>query len=464
MTGKGISEVLTSVGKVDDLVGSDPVLAGFSLSDLLTYVIGFAVSAMIQALIIWAYSTVFAEGFRRRPNELFIGVVGSVVSGVFAAASLMTISNHAELDRIKRSDATRPVIELLEKSAVQAESWATAYATLAGDSGALARREAETGGTCENDPDIGKECGPRCRWRKRQMALFDSLQAESKAYASKASGFALQVQSVPAEEVRDVFAAAKAAERAVQAQMIAPLAAALIEMREGFVDPDTGKTYICRTASFEARAEALHTRIQARQSLPLMVPQWSGAKFDDAAIGVVMSAWDIVRGRPPRVGGSDAYLVVQFLLELLLALLLWAGRREDRRFARIQSDYVIYHDNAQLLAEPVAQRIRRVIGVIDRFQVNGGRGRYFLPYPVDGAASTLATEIRDAIAFFGLRPSNEMVDISTVDPVWWLPREAELGGASHFELYPLPGDLLDWRRAAMRDVEYSDAINAGSVS
>lgn len=457
MTGKGISEVLSSVGIVDGLAGTGPEIAGFTLPVILTYVAGFAVSAVIQTLIIWAYSTAWSEGVRRRPIELFIGVIGSVASGVFAAASLSTIVNHAELDRIKRNDATRPVIEVLDKSARQAGSWAADYAMLAAEAGVLARREAENGGTCENDPETGNACGPRCRWRKRQMALFAGLEVQSQGYATETSDFALQVQTVPQTEVQGVFGAAKAAEHAVEARLMAPLASALIEMREGFTDPDTGRKFMCHTAAFEARAEALHDRIQGRQSLPLRAPEWTAAEFDDAAMGVVLSAWDILWGEEPRVRGSGPYLVPALLMELLLILLLWAGRREDRRFARISSEYVIYLNSAQHLAEPVARRIRRVIAVIDRFKINAGRGRYFLAQPIDGSASQAASDIRDAIAFFGLRPSNEMVDISTVDPVWWLPREAELGGASHFEIYPLPGNLHDWRRAAMRDADHSEA-------
>ena len=112
-------------------------------------------------------------------------------------------------------------------------------------------------------------------------------------------------------------------------------------------------------------------------------------------------------------------------------------------------------ENARTLTPAALHRVDRVARAVERYRVNAGRGRYFLALPINGAPTEALDDIRSTIAFFQLTAAADLVDISTVDPVWWLPREQELGGATMFEVYPLPRNYAAWSSDALRNIEHT---------
>lgn len=461
LTGWGIADVLSSTPAGQGLQSAAGRATDLVTPATLLVFVGLGISLIIQSLIVWAYTEVWTASVRRRPVEFLIGVSASIISGTFAAATVASIFLEADFIQIKRTEATLPVIKIMDQSATQAATWSAAYGALSAEATAIAHQEETVGGTCENEPSAGTSCGPRCRFRQRQASLFNTLADMANTYSDQTAEISLQVQVSSSDAVVSLFSRAKGAERSVETNLITPLRRSISQMQDGFIDPDTGNRYSCRSTSFEKKASDLLDLLSTRQMLPLMAPVWSKPELDDAALGVVLSVWDIVRMRPARVPGIEIFIYFWAFMELLLVLLLRSRQKTVSRYGGSPSEAEVYDDNPiRLTARQLGKR-KRVVQTVGRYKVNAGRGRIYLPEPVNGTDTLAAAKIAEATAFFGTSPIREMVDLSQVDPVWWTPRADELGGATHFDLHPLKVNWYAWRRAPLRDISYTEGLGSG---
>lgn len=450
------SAIMTGVGYYSFLEPWADRLLDLDKAWLVSIFVAGTISFGIQGLVHTFWWRVGAEGLLRSPLSLAAAVLVSLASWFGSAGGFVMMMNYADLVAEEGRATTAA-------TAAPMRSFADSYNALAHDvhamselATALAEREREVGGTCDNDTEVGGSCGPRCRLRQRHAETL----AETSAMAAELADQSREI-SIAMATATDI-----AAQRAHYADALRlqgnpeqrdirdRLQRVAGELGSPVTDPVTDASFSCDDPDFVARLEALVERTATRPDLPEIAPQEASADMSDALHCVGARLGAVMGLATPCEGGiAGASMLSAGGLETLIIIFMLAETTRKRRLGAVPTQPQLFQKaghsprNGAELEEG-----RWLLHAYGLYVVEADRRQRFMAAPIDGDIAAWAEATRLARYFGEYAPKHIEVPLAELSPGWSRARAETFGHATLFNLYRWPR-VADLRiRQAERDV------------
>ena len=408
-------------------------------------------SVWLQSIGMNAWRHTFRRGIVRGFGHAVFGLTISALSAALSAASVIAVVNSNELAMHAKSASVAPISTQLNALSGDLAQLADQFARLSSTATNLEAQESKEGGTCANEP-TDPVPGPRSRLRARHATAFSDMSSNAGSVSDAMVDLAVRMKTGTIEDARIAIPDALKLLRGDGLKKLRrDSMQALSELADGFVDPQKGGNYVCRSPELEAQLLAIIdviARVNATElSMPTQIYEQKNMAYGvQVLIEGLMSWWQ--DGASLELLGLNS-LAAASGVEILQVWLLWLGMSEVRRLGLVPSfEEEFWAAQARRRTPQEIAEDEVLIQTFSGHMLRVKKTIYFV------ASTNPSRDERRIIAYFRKLPATGVlhdVPLADLDPEWVHQRShlwPELPVT--FDLYEIPAKQMAsfWMRKA----------------